>query len=294
MTTIAITGAGGQLGRRAAELALERLGADQRLVLVSRDPSRLTDLAERGALARHGDFDAPETLAEAFAGVDRLLLVSTDAVGSRVAQQTAAIEAAKAAGVGHVIYTSLPNPSEDHPTGPVAADHLATERALRASSLTWTLLRNSLYTDLQLASGGPAIASGQLVTNADGGRIAYVTREDCAAAAAGALTGSGHENTVYDVTGPELVSQAELAAALAEVSGRPVELVAVDDERFVAGLVVSGLPEQMARVFAGFGTAIREGLLETRTDAVERLAGRPATSVAEFLAAHREELLTPA
>jgi NAD(P)H dehydrogenase (quinone) len=293
MTTIAIAGAGGALGRRTAELALESVDPQQ-LVLVSRDPSKLADLAGRGAQTRAGDFDAPETLAAAFAGVERLLVISTDAVGRRAAQHQAAIDAAKAAGVRHVIYTSLPNPTPDHPTGPLAADHLATEQALRASGLAWTLLRNSLYTDLQLASGGQAIASGQLVTNAGDGLVAYVTRADCAAAAAAVLTQEGHENAAYDVTGPALVSQAELAAALSAASGTPVELVAVDDEAYTAGLVAAGVPEPMARVYAGFGTAIRQGLLETQTDVVQRLTGRAPTSVEEFLAANRDALLAAA
>ncbi|MDW5596465.1 NAD(P)H-binding protein [Conexibacter stalactiti] len=293
MTTIAIAGASGALGRRAAEFALESVAPEQ-LVLVSRDPSKLADFAERGVQTRAGDFDAPETLAAAFAGVDRLLLISTDAVGRRAAQHGAAIEAAKAAGVAHVVYTSLPRPEGDHPTGPLAADHFATEQALRASGLAWTLLRNSLYTDLQLGSGGHAIASGQLVTNAGDGLAAYVTREDCAAAAAAVLTGTGHENATYDVTGPALVSQADLAAALAAASGRPVEVVAVDDDAFTAGLVASGVPEAFAPVYTGFGIAIRTGLLETQTDVVERLTGRAPTSVADFLAAHREALLAAA
>ncbi|MDO8189169.1 NAD(P)H-binding protein [Conexibacter sp. JD483] len=290
MTTLAIAGASGSLGRRTAELALERGVAPADLVLVTRDPDKLAEFAARGAQVRAGDFDQPQTLAEAFAGVERLLLISTDAVGRRVAQHSAAIDAAKAAGVKHVAYTSLPAPTEDHPTGPLAADHLGTEEALKASGLDWTFLRNSLYTDLQLASGAHAVASGQLVTNAGAGKIAYVTREDCAAAAAGWLADGGHVGEALDVTGPALVTQAELAAALSAASGQPVAVVDVDDAAFAEGLVAGGVPAPLASVFAGFGTAIRTGLLETRTDVVEQLSGRAPTSVADFLAAHADAL----
>lgn len=289
MTTFAIAGASGTLGRTTADFVLETTAPEQ-LMLVSRDPAKLAGFAARGVQTRAGDFDAPDTLAPAFAGVDVLLLISTDAIGRRVDQHVAAIDAAKAAGVRRVVYTSLPNPEGGHPTGVLAAEHSATEEALRASGLGWTFLRNSLYTDLQLGSGGHAVASGQLVTNAGDGLAAYVTREDCAAAAAAALTGEGHEDQVYDVTGPALVTQAELAAALGAAGGNPVAVVDVDDASYTAGLVAAGVPEPMAAVYAGFGTAIRTGLLETQTNVVERLTGRPPTSVADFLTANSAAL----
>jgi NAD(P)H dehydrogenase (quinone) len=293
MTTIAIAGAGGQLGRRTAELLLDRPDAAERtLVLVSRDPSKLADLAARGAETRHGDFDQPETLDAAFAGVDRLLLVSTNDIGRRTEQQVAAVDGAKRAGVRHVVYTSLPNPGPDpHPTGALAAEHHATEEAMKASGLAWTFLRNALYADLQVASGAQAVASGTLYTNAGDGRSAYVTREDCAATAAAVLAGEGHEGQAYDVTGPELLTQQDVAAALTAVTGKPVEVVAVDDAAAIAGMVAGGVPEPLAEVFAGFGRAIREGLLDTRTDVVERLTGRAPQRLADLLAAHRAELL---
>lgn len=293
MPTIAIAGASGQLGRQVAELLLDRPDAAERtLVLVTRDPAKLADLAARGAEVRAGDFDAPATLAAAFAGVDRLLLISTNEIGRRTEQQTAAVRAAAAAGVAHVIYTSLPDPGpEPHPTGPLAAEHYATEEAIKEAGLAWTFLRNALYSDLQVASGARAIATGQLVTNAGDGRSAYVTRADCAAVAAAVLAGEGHERQSYDVTGPELLTQADVAAALSAIAGRPVEVVAVDDDATVQGMVAAGLPEPLARAFAGFGTAIREGRLDTRTDVVERLTGRPPQRLADFLAAHRDELL---
>jgi NAD(P)H dehydrogenase (quinone) len=292
-TTVAIAGAGGQLGRRVAELLLSRPDAGERaLVLVSRNPAKLASFAARGAEVRPGDFDAPESLVAALAGVDRLLLISTNDLERRATQQTGAVAAAVRAGVRHGVYTSLPSPGPaPHPTGPLAASHYATEEALRASGMAWTFLRNALYADLQLGSGAQAVAAGRLVTNAGDGRTAYVTREDCAATAAAVLAGEGHEGSAYDVTGPRLLRQADVAAALSAVTGRAVEVVAVDDETAVQGLVAAGVPESMARIFAGFGKAIREGLLEMQTDVVERLAGRPPQDLEAFFAANRAALL---
>lgn len=292
-TTVAIAGASGQLGRRVAELLLDRPDAAGRaLVLVSRSPAKLADLAARGAEVRAGDFDAPQTLEAALAGVDRLLLISTNDLERRAEQQTGAVAAAARAGVRHAAYTSLPSPGPaPHPTGPLAASHYATEEALRASGIAWTFLRNALYADLQLGSGAQAVAGGRLVTNAGDGRTAYVTREDCAATAAAVLAGEGHEGKAYDVTGPRLLSQADVAAALSAVTGRPVEVVPVDDETAVQGLAAAGVPEPLARIFTGFGQAIREGLLETQTDVVARLTGRPPQDLEAFFAANRAALL---
>lgn len=289
MTKVAITGAGGQLGRRAAELALER-AEPANLILVTRTPDTLADLAARGAEVRRGDFDEPASLEAAFAGVERLLLVSTDALDRRAEQQRAAIDAAKAAGLKHVIYTSVPNPVEAHPTGLLGESHRQTEEALRASGLDWTLLRNSLYADMQVPAAAQAAASGRLFSNAGEGRIAHVTREDCAAVAAAVLTSDGHAGAILDVTGPELLTDGERAALFAELSGRPVQLVQLDDAAYAEGLVAAGVPEPMARVLAGFGIAQRDGLLDVRTSVVEDLTGRPATSLRQLLEASREAL----
>ena len=287
--SIVITGASGHLGRRTAELVLERMPASE-VVLTTRRPEELSDLAARGAEVRAADFDRRETLAEAFAGGERLLLISTDVVGPRrVGQHLAAIDAARRAGVRHVAYTSGLNPVEQNPAA-VAADHRATENALRESGLAWTALRNGLYAEYQVPGGAAAIAMGQLVHNNGDGETAYVSREDCAAVAAAVLTTGGHEGKTYDVTGPELLRQDDVAALLGEVSGRAVEAVAVDDESFVRGLVESGLPEPAARAFASFGTAIREGYLAGISGSVRGLTGRPPASLRDVFQAHRDEL----
>jgi NAD(P)H dehydrogenase (quinone) len=287
--SIVITGASGQLGRLTAELALDRVPASE-VILTTRRSEALSDLAERGASVRQANFDRPETLAESFAGGERLLLISTDDLGRRTAQHRAAIEAAREAGVRHVAYTSYLNPVAENPAV-ITPSHQATEKALRESGLAWTMLRNSFYAEYQVPGGAQAIATGRLVHNNGDGRIAYVSREDCAAAAAAVLTTEGHENKSYDITGPEALSQDDVAALLSEVSGRPVEAVAVDDEAFIQGLNAAGLPEPAAREVASYGRAIREGFLGEASGAVENLTGRPPRSLREVFEAHRDELL---
>lgn len=286
--TIAITGAAGQLGRLTAQLVLERVPAGD-VVLVTRRPEAVADLAQFGAIVRHGDFDDPPSLAGAFDGCERALLISTDVLGNRVAQHSAAIDTAAAAGVRHMIYTSGENAGGALPLV-VAREHGATEQAIRERGLRATALRNGLYAEFQVGAAARAAASGRLVHNNGDGATAYVSREDCAGAAAAVLTTDGHEDRVYDITGPELVSQADLAELVTAITGRPVEAVAIDDEAAAQALVDVGLPPEMARAYASFGTAIREGVLKTVSHAVHDLTGREPRSMREVLEAHRSEL----
>ncbi|WP_375504672.1 NAD(P)H-binding protein [uncultured Jatrophihabitans sp.] len=283
--TIAITGASGPLGRATAELVMQVVDPRE-VVLTTRHPELLADLAARGAEVRRVDFTDPNTLGGAFVRVDRLLLISTDAVGSRLDAQRAAIAAAANAGVQHIAYTSVPEPVSENPAQ-VVADHAGTEQALRDSNVHWTVLRNNLYAHMQIPGIEHAIAAGQLVTNSGFGATAYVTREDCAAAAAAVLTQDGHEGVIYDVTGPEALSGADLAAAAREFGGRHVEFVSVDDEAFTAGLRKAGLSEQVAALIASFGASIRDGYLGNVSTAVADLTGRQPTALADVLRATR-------
>jgi NAD(P)H dehydrogenase (quinone) len=281
--TIAITGASGALGRATAESVLQVVDPRE-VVLTTRRPESLADLAARGAEVRRVDFADPRTLATAFADVDRLLLVSTDAVGSRLDQQRAAISAAADAGVRHVVYASIPEPVPANPAL-VVADHAGTEQALRDSNLQWTMLRNNLYAHMQVPGIAQAAASGRLVTNSGAGATAYVTREDCAAVAAAVLTQDGHEGVAYDVTGPEALSTVDLVALAREIGGRDVELVGVDDAAFMAGLRAAGLPDEAAVLVTSFGAATRGGFLANVSSVVADLTGRKPTPLADVVRA---------
>ncbi|MET0453204.1 MAG: NAD(P)H-binding protein [Mycobacterium sp.] len=271
--TFGITGASGQLGRDAAARLLDVVDPAE-IVLTSRTADSLREFAVRGVDVRTADFGDPSSLAEAFDGIDGLLLISTDRVGDRLPGHLAAIQAAATAGVRHVVYTSVPKPVEANPAL-VAPDHLATEKALQSSGLAWTSLRNNLYADMQLAGLAHAAAAGQLVVNSGDGRAAYVTRADCAAAAVGALIQRSGKNVAYDITGPRALSAYDLAA----LAGADIEVVQLDDAAYVSALTRSGLPEHVARLVASFGRATREGYLETVTTAVTDLSGRAPTSL---------------
>jgi NAD(P)H dehydrogenase (quinone) len=288
--TLGITGASGNLGRLTTEALLERVDPGD-LVLVTRTPSKLSEVAARGAEVRHGDFSDPSTLDPAFAGIDRLLLISTDVIRERMPGHLAAIDAARRAGVSHVLYTSGIKPVAENPAV-AAADHGATEEGLRDSGLEWSFLRNSLYAEYQVPTASQAIASGRHVHNSGDGGVSYVSRADCAAAAAGALTGAAQPGRAYDITGPEAVTEADLAALASELSGRSIEVVELDDDAYVAGLVEhAGLPEQVARNLASFGASAREGFADTVADSVQELSGRAPRSLREVLTTHLDELV---
>jgi NAD(P)H dehydrogenase (quinone) len=192
--------------------------------------------------------------------------------------------------VRHVAYTSYLNPVEENPAA-ITPTHRDTEKALRESGLAWSALRHAFYAEYQVPAGAQAIATGQLVHNSGDGKTAYVSREDCAAAAAAVLTTEGHEGRAYDITGPEALGQDDVAALLSEVSGRPVEVIAVDDEAFIQGLTAAGVLEPAAREFASYGRAIREGYIDQISGAVENLTGHPPRSLRNVFEAHRDELL---
>lgn len=282
--SIAIAGASGNLGRRTADILLERVDPSD-LVLVTRDPAKLEDYASRGVQVRFGDFDQPARLPTAFAGVERLLLISATDLGRRVAGHLAAIDAAKLAGVRHVAYTSIVNPASSNPI--VAADdHRATEEALRASGLAWTFLRNSIYADFQAGSILGSATSGRYVHNQGEGLAAYVARDDCAAAAAAVLVGDGHEFQAYDITGPELLTPDETVRIASEAIGSPIETIPVDDAAYTNILMeYGGVPADLAAAYATFGTGVRGGHAAVVSNAVERLTGRPATRFADVVAA---------
>ncbi|GAB4423459.1 MAG: SDR family oxidoreductase [Anaerolineae bacterium] len=286
-----VTGASGQLGRRVVELLLEAKAGH--VIAATRNPEKLADLAARGVEVRRADFDDPASLTTAFAGVDRLLLISTDAVGEpgrRLAQHRAAVAAAVKAGVKHVVYTSLTRPEPGTPIT-LADSHYGTEQALAESPLDWTVLRNNVYTDVLLMSLPQAVAMGQLVDAAGNGGTGYVTREDCARAAAAVLAAPPAGRVTLDITGPNVVTCSELAQIVSEISGRPVSYASVTPDVMQNILVGAGLPPVYAEALVSFDTAKAQGFLGVATTTVAELTGAAPQSVRDFLLAHKEALL---
>lgn len=277
--TLLVTGAAGHFGRIAVEELLAR-GATK-VIAGTRDPSKLADLAAKGVTVRALDFDKPETLAAAFAGVDRVLLISTDSVGRRAEQQQHGITAAAKAGVKHIVYTSAPNASPN--AGNVLSnEHYATERALAATTLNWTVLRNHLYAEVILYGAGAAVSGGTLYDATGTGGRNYVWREDAARAAAGALL-SAEGQAILDVTGSAPLTQTEVAALLAKIASKPVERVGLTGEQLKGGMVANGLPEPVADLMVHFDLDAAKGYHAITTNVVESFSGRAPQSVEAFL-----------
>jgi NAD(P)H dehydrogenase (quinone) len=282
-----VTGASGKLGRRVAELLLEEQ-RPERLVLVTRSPDALEDMADRGVEVRFGDFARPESLRAAFAGGGRMLLISASDLEVRAEQHRTAILAAAEAGVRHIAYTSGLRPEPPNPAA-IAPSHYATEQALAASGLAWTALRNSLYSEYQVPEAARTLSAGVLTHNRGDGQIAYVSREDCAAVAAAVLTTPGHENRVLDVTGPDLFTADDLAALYGEAGGRSVATESLDDDAFVERLQGPATDDEHARYGArlvcSLGRSIREGYMAVCTDVVAQLTSRPPRTLRSLLEA---------
>src|SRR5512134_600366 len=223
---IIVSGASGNLGGLTVKELLARGVPASRLILVSRTPAELEEFADRGATVRFGDFTKPESLPAAYAGGTRMLLISVGGSGEVTAATLLkrAIDAAKAAGVKHIAYTSYVGITRGDVAGR-AADHQATEEALRASGVAWTMLRNSIYMHGQIAQAARWVADGRAVIPPNESPIGYVTREDCALAAAAVLSTPGHEGKAYDITGPELIGVRQIAAAASAVTGKSITVV---------------------------------------------------------------------
>jgi NAD(P)H dehydrogenase (quinone) len=284
--TLFVSGASGHLGRLVLKALAER-GYDGKIVAGTRDPNKLADVT--GVEVRAADFNDEAGLVTALAGIDRMLLISTDELGTRLTGHLRAIAAAKAAGVKEIIYTSMPTP-EAPSAITFAPEHLGTEEAIKASGLAYTILRMTWYTDNLLSSLPGTLASGQWYTSAGTGKTSYVTREDCARAAAGALLQPG-TNQTYTVTGPEALSNAEIAEIASDITGKPIAVIDVTDEQLAGGAKAAGVPDFVIDNFiVPFDRNAREGKVAAVTDAVEQLWGTKPTSVRDFLAANKAAL----
>jgi len=280
---IGITGAGGQLGAALVRHTLARVPASN-LVAITREPQKLEPVSKQGVQVRAGDFNLASGLGAAFQGIERLVIIPTSdlAPGARRRQHLTAIEAAVVSGVRHLIYISTVSARPD-PNNELFDSHFATEQALIGSGVAWTILRMGVYTDTLLDAAKRAAASGSY-SAVPGAPAAYVVRDDIAAAAAGILATPGHEGITYHATGPASVSPADIAGSVAKITGKPVGFVKITESQQREGLAAVGLPPALVNTFAGFQVALRAGAFDLVTGDVERLSGRPAESVAGFLA----------
>ncbi|MEV0284479.1 MULTISPECIES: SDR family oxidoreductase [unclassified Kribbella] len=279
--SIVVTAATGQLGHLVIDELLQRVPADQ-VVAAVRNAEKAAGIAARGVEIRMADYNDPASLATAFKAGDTVLLISSSEVGSRIAQHTAVIDAAKAAGVARIAYTGvLGGPEADFD---LAADHKATEQAILDSGLSYTFLRNGWYTEIYTQQLPVHLEHGVVGATGDG-RIASASRRDYAAAAAAVLTGDDHEKKAYELNGDTSWTLAEYAAELSRQTGKDVAHNNVPGEVLLGILSGAGVPEPMVGILVDVDAAIERGLLAGRGSDLSRLIGRPTTPIADTIAA---------
>jgi len=282
-----ITGATGHLGRLVVQDLLRRGVPAGDITATGRDITKVKDLADRGVRVLAIDYDDPASLDAAFRGADRILLVSASEVGAsepgrRAQQHENAIDAAVRAGAGLLAYTSIANAGT---TGMrLAAEHQATEAALRASGLTYTLLRNSWYVENYTAQVPAILQRGSLAGSAGDGRVSAATRADYAAAAAAVLTGDGHAGRAYELGGDEAFTLAELAAEIGAQAGQPVGYLDLPEDEYARLLTSAGLPEAAAVTMADADRGLARGDLFVDSGHLRQLIGRPTTTLRDAVA----------
>lgn len=275
---IAITGATGQLGQRVIENLLKTVPARQ-IVAIVRNPAKADALSKQGITVRQADYIDQTAFTTALNGVEKLLLISSSEVGQREPQHKNVINAAKAAGVKFIAYTSLLH-ADKSPLG-LADEHVATEKALADSGIPFALLRNGWYTENYLASAPPAIEHGVFIGAAGDGKIAAATRADYAAAAAKVISEDGHAGKVYELAGDNPWTLSELAAELSKQSGKPVVYQNLSEADFAAALKSVGLPAGLADMLADSDTGASKGGLFDDSHTLSKLIGRATTPLAE-------------
>jgi NAD(P)H dehydrogenase (quinone) len=287
-----VTGASGKLGQLVLDALLTRGVSAANIIATTRDPSKLSAYAAKGIEVRAADFNDAELTGKAFTGADRLALISTDALddkGTRQKQQADAVAAAKAAGVKHIVYTSLPDAENSKVI--FAPDHLNTEKAIKASGLAYTFLRNTWYQENLFMNLPQVLKSGHWYTSSGAGKIAHIAREDCAESIAAALASGSTESKTYTLTGAELRSTDEVAALASEVTGKPIEVIHLSDEQLAGGMKAAGVPEFLIPTLVSFDTAAREGNLGALTADVETLTGRKPKPFRAFFEESKVALL---
>ncbi|UCV18329.1 SDR family oxidoreductase [Ferribacterium limneticum] len=277
---IVVTGASGQLGRLVIEALLKKLPAGE-IVAAVRNPEKVADLAARGVQVRQADYDQPASLVAAFKGADKLLLISASEVGRRVPQHRAVIDAAKAAGVGLLAYTSILH--ADTSPLPLAAEHKETESLIRASGLPAVILRNGWYTENCTAGIPTALQYGMVLGSAKQGRIASAARADFAEAAAAVLTQENQAGRIYELAGDESYTLGELAAEIAGQSGKVVAYQDLPESEFKTALLGAGLPDFLATLLAESDVGASKGGLFDDSRQLSALIDRPTTPLAELV-----------
>jgi NAD(P)H dehydrogenase (quinone) len=298
--TIIISGASGDLGQRVTKSLLETVPAAE-IILLTRNPEALEETAAKGVQIRQADFDDTDTLSDAMQGGTVLLMISTLSIGRRVEQHNNAINAAKSAGVSHIVYTSSIG-IQPHTPSISGQEHYATEQLIRASGLTFTILRNSWYAEvIPVFLLKPAIETGAMVMSTDNGCVAPVARQDCANAAAAVLANPDkHAGSVYEITGPALYNLAEIAALSSAVSGKSIKFVNVShdekqaifdslgvNKKYEEGMMSESNNAWASDEMVSYEMAIKQHYFSICSHHVHLITGKPGTSFKQVLQDNR-------
>lgn len=276
--TIGVTGSTGQLGRLTIDRLKQIVPGDQ-IVALARTPEKAADL---GVAVRPFDYAQAEGLADALSGIDTLLLISSSEVGQRAVQHRNVIDAAKAAGVTRIVYTSLLH-ADTSPLS-LADEHRATEQLLAASGIAHNILRNGWYHENYTGSIPGAVAAGAFIGSAGSGRIASASRADYAAAAAAVLAAPDGHPPLYELAGDSAYTLADLAAEISRQSGKDIPYHNLSQDDYAAALVGVGLPEPLAQAIAGWDVGASQDALFDDGGALSRLIGRPTTPIVDAVA----------
>lgn len=275
-----VTGATGKFGTKVVDKLLETVPASQLAVSV-RKPEKAEGFRVRGVEVRQGDFDHPETLDSAFSGIDRLLIISADGDNeTRIRQHSDAVAAAERAGVKFIAYTSVVNATESKNL--FAPIHKATEEAILKTGIPYSFLRNNWYLENEIPSIQGILAGAPWVTSAGDGRVGWALQQDYAEAAATVLSGNGHENTIYELSGKSL-TQEEFVSLLGSVLGKEVTVQQVDDATYTDIMKNAGIPDFVIPILVDIQKSIRKGTLDFESKDFEKVLGRPTTPIKEAL-----------
>ncbi|WP_339738585.1 SDR family oxidoreductase [uncultured Sunxiuqinia sp.] len=285
MNELLITGATGKLGSQVLALLVEKMDVHN-IAAIARDPAKLEAYQAKGVKVIQADYDQPASLDKAFEGIDTLYFVSASDIDKRREQHENVVNAAKKAGIRHVVYTSFQRKDETpgSPIAPVAQVHLQTEQWLKESGMTYTILKHALYSDVvPMFIGDQVLETGVVYQPAGDGKVSFASRTDMAEAGVNVLTSAGHENKTYEIAGSQSYSYADVAEMLSVIGGKPVHYVAPSVEEFTKAMKDAGVSDDMIELLVMFNLGIKQGEFDVPGDTLEKLLGRKPEDLSEFL-----------
>ncbi len=284
MEKFLVTGASGHLGNEIVNLLLRIVPATNLSILV-RDPSKAEDLRKKGVTIHQGDYSNYSSLINAFRGIDKLMFVSSNDLTNRLPQHENVIKAAAEVKVKHIVFTSFQRKNETN-TSPIyflSGEYIASEKMIKETGLTYTILKNGLYTDfVPVMLGENILESGTIFLPAGNGKAAFTLRSDLAAGAVAVLTGKGHENKTYEFCADKAYTFEEAASVLSKVSQKPIKYISPSQVEYKKALLGAGVPEPFVNLMAGSAEAIKQGEFEKTDKTLSQLIGRECTSLETF------------